>query len=91
MPHSQRSGDLIGKTVPGRGRIADMIIDEQWRITAVIVVKGPWGRLLGYERDEVRGPWLIEHVARLILRRDSTEIAWHDLPPEVTGDLFHPE
>jgi hypothetical protein len=39
-----------------------------------------WGRLLGYERDqEVRGPWLVETVARAIMRRDMTTVPWADL------------
>jgi hypothetical protein len=79
-----RSHHLIGRTVPGRGRIADVIIDDDWRVTGVVVVNGPWGRLLGYERDEVRGPWLLEHFARLVLRRDSSEIPWHELPRDLT-------
>ncbi len=75
-----RASDVIGREVPGRGRIADIVVEPgTMRITAVIVVKGPWGRLLGYERDEVRGPWLLEHFARLVLRRDSTEIPWTEV------------
>ncbi len=75
-----RASDVIGRVLPGRGRIADIVIDpETLRITAVVVVKGPWGRLLGYEREEVRGPWLLEHFARRVLRRDSTEIAWDEV------------
>jgi hypothetical protein len=72
-----RASDLIGRVVPGRGRIADVVVDpDTMRVTAVVVVTGPWGRLLGYERDEVRGPWLLEHVARLVLRRDAAVIPW---------------
>jgi hypothetical protein len=82
-----RSRDVIGRVVPGRGRIADVIVDDRWRVTAVIVVNGPWGRLLGYEREEVRGPWLLERFARLVLRRDSVKIPWHELPQEWAGDV----
>ena len=82
-PRTGRSGDLIGRMVPGRGRIADVVTepgpDGTQRVTAVIVVKGPWGRLLGYERDEVRGPWLLERLARLLLRRDSATVPWHEV------------
>ncbi|BCJ47697.1 hypothetical protein GCM10010168_20560 [Actinoplanes ianthinogenes] len=78
---------MLGKVVAGRGRIADIVVDpDTMRITAVVVVKGPWGRLLGYERDEVRGPWLLEHFARLVLRRDSAEIPWDEVPAEIRGD-----
>ena len=78
-----RSGDIIGRRIPGRGRIADVRTepgpDGTQRVTAVVVVNGPWGRLLGYERDEVRGPWLLEHFARLVLRRDAAEIPWSEV------------
>jgi hypothetical protein len=43
---------------------------------------GPWGRLLGYERPEVRGPWLLEVLARWILRRKARRVAWHDVRVE---------
>jgi hypothetical protein len=36
-------------------------------------------RLLGYERDEVMGPWLLESAARWILRRNATEVPITDL------------
>lgn len=72
-----RASDVIGREIPGRGRITDIVVDpDTMRITAVVVVKGPWGRLLGYERDEAGGPWLLEHFARLVLRRDLVEIPW---------------
>jgi hypothetical protein len=51
---------------------------------AAYVVKHRWGRLLGYERAEVRGPWIVEQLARLIWRRDATEVAWPDL--RLAGD-----
>jgi hypothetical protein len=76
-----RASELIGREIPGRGRIADIIVEPgTHRITGVIAVKGPWGRLLGYERDEVGGPWLLEHFARLVLRRESVEIPWSEVP-----------
>ena len=73
-----RAGDLIGRRVAG-GRIADLITDDENRVVAAIVVKGRWGRLLGYERDETTGPWLLEQLARRIWRRNAVEIPWADL------------
>ena len=35
-----------------------------------------WGRLLGYERDQVREPWIIDTLARAILRRRATTVPW---------------
>jgi sporulation protein YlmC with PRC-barrel domain len=79
-----RASGILGRQVrdhDGRplGRIADLITDDSYRITAAIVVRGRWGRLLGYQRDEATGPWLLEQFARHVLRRDSTEIPWDDL------------
>jgi hypothetical protein len=58
------------------------------RITAALVVRGRWGRLLGYERDQVTGPWILEALARRILRRDQTRVPFPDLtlPPPPTAD-----
>jgi hypothetical protein len=87
-PNTQRVSDILGRHVhdgSGRplGRIADLATerdpDGTERITAAIVVKGRWGRLLGYERDEGTGPWILEKLAGHVLRRDTTRVAWHDL------------
>jgi hypothetical protein len=32
--------------------------------------------LLGYERDEVDGPWVLEWFARLVLRREMHRVPW---------------
>ena len=53
--------------------------DGRERVTAVIVTAGRWGRLLGYESDDDTGPWLLESLARLILRRHTTRLAWRDV------------
>lgn len=85
-----RAGDLLGRRVhdaAGKplGRVADLITEEGTnRVVAAYVVKHRWGRLLGYERAEVRGPWIVEQLARLIWRRDATEVAWPDL--RLAGD-----
>ncbi|WP_433221743.1 PRC-barrel domain-containing protein [Dactylosporangium sp. CS-047395] len=90
-PAAPRASDLIGRTVTGPdgrhlGRVADLITDNG-AIVAVIVTRGPWGRLLGYERDQVSGPWLLEVLARRILRRDSTEIPWADAAPSLRSQM----
>ncbi|MFI6132702.1 PRC-barrel domain-containing protein [Micromonospora sp. NPDC051141] len=72
--------DLAGNHL---GRIVDLVTqpDDTGRliITAALVNRGPWGRLLGYERDEVRGPWIIEVFARRVFRRQVTEVPWPGL------------
>jgi hypothetical protein len=73
-----RAGDLLGRRA-GDGRITDLITDDDGRVVAAIVVKGRWGRLLGYERAEAGGPWLLEQVARRIWRRNAVEILWDEL------------
>jgi sporulation protein YlmC with PRC-barrel domain len=83
-------GDLVGRSVAdvdGKplGRIADLVVDERRRITAVIVVHGRWGRLLGYERDEMRGPWVLEQLARRVWRRNAVEIPWERLRRDESG------
>jgi hypothetical protein len=83
-----RTSDVLGRRAldgSGRdvGRIVDVVceIDEQGRpeVVAVLAVRGPWGRLLGYEREQVRGPWIIESLARRILRRRTTTVPWQSL------------
>ena len=89
-----RAGDLLGRRARdagGRdlGRVVDLVTETdgegRQRLVAAVAVRGPWGRLLGYERAQVRGPWLLETLARLILRREMTTIPWDELrlsPPE---------
>jgi sporulation protein YlmC with PRC-barrel domain len=80
-----RASDVLGRTAvdaDGRvlGRVADLIVDDRQRVVAAMVVRGPWGRLLGYERvEEVRGPWIVELLARHVVRRDTTVVPWPDL------------
>jgi hypothetical protein len=87
-PNTRRVSDILGRRTPdgsGRplGRIADLATerhpDGTERIIAAIVVGGRWGRLLGYERDERTGPWILEKLARHVLRRDTVRVAWHEL------------
>jgi sporulation protein YlmC with PRC-barrel domain len=83
-----RASDILGRRAvdgSGRdlGRIVDIVceVDEQGRpeLVAVLAVRGPWGRLLGYEREQVRGPWIVETLARRILRRNLTTVPWQSL------------
>jgi sporulation protein YlmC with PRC-barrel domain len=83
-----RASELLGRVVrdtDGKaiGRVADLHTarDEagRERITAAIVTSGRWGRLLGYERDEVTGPWLLEKLAHRIIRRHTRHVLFGDL------------
>jgi len=82
-----RASDLIGRAVTDGaghplGRVVDLVCEgTPPRVTAALVVRrGPWGRLLGYERPgEVRGPWPIERAARVLLRRDLITVPWSAL------------
>jgi sporulation protein YlmC with PRC-barrel domain len=83
-----RASDLLGRRVVSAsgedlGTIVDLLCeaDDQGRqqLAAVLAVRGPWGRLLGYEREQVRGPWLLETLARAILRRRMTTVPWPEL------------
>jgi len=92
-PEPVRASVLLGQTAyddAGNrlGRVADLETvpdgDGRERLVAVLVSDGPWGRLLGYEREEVDGPWLLEVAARRILRRHNRRVplaeAHLDLP-----------
>ncbi|GAA2219814.1 PRC-barrel domain-containing protein [Micromonospora olivasterospora] len=83
-----RAGALLRRPVrdaDGRvlGRVADIETardgDGRERVTALIVTAGRWGRLLGYERHETAGPWLLERLAHLVLRRHLTRVPWRDV------------
>jgi sporulation protein YlmC with PRC-barrel domain len=84
-PEPVRASALLRQTVydgAGNrlGRVADLETvrdgEGRERLVAVLVSDGPWGRLLGYEREEVEGPWLLEVTARRILRRHLRRIPW---------------
>jgi sporulation protein YlmC with PRC-barrel domain len=88
-PRVGRASDILGRTVHDGagnrlGRIADLVTepgpDGTERVVAAIVVQDRWGRLLGYERAETSGPWLLERLAGFILRRNTTRIPWTNLP-----------
>ena len=74
---NERAYDADGRYL---GRVADVVVepdaDGRQRITHVLVSRGLWGRLLGYEREQMRGPWLLEVLARAVLRRDMRLLPW---------------
>ncbi|MFG3579939.1 PRC-barrel domain-containing protein [Micromonospora chersina] len=83
-----RAGGILGRPVrdhDGRvlGRVADIETRRddagRERVTALVVTAGRWGRLLGYERHEAGGPWLLEKLARAVLRRHLTRVPWPDV------------
>ena len=90
-PGTVRAGRILGQPVhdpDGRliGNIADLITetapDGSEHVVSAYVVKRPWGRLLGYERDQATGPRLLEILARRILRRNATVVPFTaGLPP----------
>jgi hypothetical protein len=86
-PRILRASDILGRPVRDDGRllgsIADLITetgpDGAEHVTAAYVVQRPWGRLLGYERREAVGPWIVERLARRILRRNAAVVPIADL------------
>jgi hypothetical protein len=79
-----RASSLIGQIAYDRsgkrlGRIADLIVGDDLRVQEVVFSDRPWGRLLGYERREVTGPWLLETLANRILRRHIRRMPWHEI------------
>jgi sporulation protein YlmC with PRC-barrel domain len=83
-----RASDLLGRravSAGGRdlGRVVDLVTETdgsgRQEVVAAVAVRGPWGRLLGYEREQVRGPWILETLARWIMRRQMTTIPYSDL------------
>jgi sporulation protein YlmC with PRC-barrel domain len=87
-PTAVRVGALLGRPVRDRdgqllGRVADLVTetgpDGREQVTQVLVTKGPWGRLLGYEDNQPTGPWLLDRLAGAIFRRDSRRVDWSDV------------
>ena len=88
-----RAGDLINKVVYDKegntiGRVADLLAypdsHGRLRITHVLVTPRWRGRLFGYERPGISGPWLIEWLARA-LHHGTRQVPWAQVrwhPPE---------
>lgn len=83
-----RASDLLGRTATGPGgepigRVVDLVCEPDAGggpvVTAALVVRGRWGRLLGYEREQVAGPWIVEWLARRVLRHSQTTVPWGEL------------
>jgi sporulation protein YlmC with PRC-barrel domain len=83
-----RVGALLGRHVrdaAGRdiGRITDLETQRDGygreRVVAAMVSAGLWGRLFGYGREEVDGPWLLEVAAARLLRRHNRRVPWEEL------------
>ena len=83
-----RASDVLGRrAVDGAGRDLGRIVDimcethdpKQPEVVAVLAVRGPWGRLLGYQREQVRGPWILEKLAEWVMRRRTTTVPWRSL------------
>jgi sporulation protein YlmC with PRC-barrel domain len=83
-----RVSEILGRAVTDRngrdlGRVADIETtrdgDGRERVVALVATAGRWGRLLGYERDETNGPWILEALARRVLRRRIVRVSWDDL------------
>ena len=83
-----RVSEILRRPVTDRngrdlGRVADIETtrdaDGRERVVALVVTAGRWGRLLGYERDESTGPWILEALARRVLRRHTVRVSWPDL------------
>jgi|SoiMethySBSTD1v2_1073268.scaffolds.fasta_scaffold21311_5 sporulation protein YlmC with PRC-barrel domain len=83
-----RVSEIVRRAVTDRdgrdlGRVADIETtrdaDGRERVVALVVTAGRWGRLLGYERDESNGPWILEALARRVLRRHTVRVSWEDL------------
>lgn len=85
---SVRAGALIGRAAYDRagnrlGTIADLIVDGDLdsglRVTHAVIARRPWGRLLGYERHQAAGPWLIQKFAQIVMHRRVRVVDWADL------------
>jgi hypothetical protein len=72
-----RASDLLGRTVyhpdaEPAGRIVDLIAhpdnDGNLFVSAAILTTGRRGRLLGYERPGMGGPWPIRKLAQWLHR-----------------------
>jgi sporulation protein YlmC with PRC-barrel domain len=56
------------------------------RVVQVVVTDGPWGRLLGYESPDDKGPWILSALARRIIHRHVRTLPWHDIVLDTGAD-----
>jgi hypothetical protein len=82
-----RASDLIRQPAYDRagrrlGTVVDLVVepDPPGTPSVVAVMVNPhWhGRLLGCVRGDDQGPWLLEHIAKLIAR-DMRTVAWNEV------------
>ena len=82
-----RVSELLGRTAYDaegnpHGRIADLLTrtapDGSQYVYAVLITPRHRGRLFGYERPGIQGPWLIERLADL-LHRGTREVPWDEV------------
>lgn len=86
-----RANDLITRRVRDRsgaelGRIVDLVTEPDQAglpVVVAVVVTPHWrGRLLGYNKPQVRGLWLLALGAKL-LYHGTREVPWRDIDPHV--------
>ena len=77
------ASELIGARVSDRhgrdlGFVIDMVAsvaaDGTIAVTSVVTGRRPGLRLLGYQRPEIRGPWVIATLARQLQGPEQTPI-----------------
>src|SRR3954451_19993337 len=71
-------GIPLGRVVDVRVRPARLPAEPVLRVESVLVDRGHLGSLLGYDRDDQRGPWLLRAVIRR-MHRNLMVIAWDEL------------
>ncbi|UAC01954.1 PRC-barrel domain-containing protein [Dactylosporangium vinaceum] len=83
-----RAGELLGRPVTGAdgrplGRVADLVVEGD-TIVAVIAVGRPRGGAgSGTNATSGPAPWLLEVLARWIMRRESIRIPWSEAAPSL--------
>ena len=84
-----RASDLIGRVAYDRdgnpiGNITELLMrpsargSEGYVVYAAMITPGHTGRLLGYSRPGIQGPWLIERIAKW-LNGGTREVPWADI------------
>jgi hypothetical protein len=88
-----RASDLVAARVLGPdgtylGKVTDVRVVQDgpvlgtwgaaFRVAGLVVTKARAGNFLGYERDQMRGPWLVAALVRW-LHRDDVFVHWPDV------------